>query len=342
MRRALRSGGFGCSWVALVAAFVLAPSARGEEPGPGSALLPGGPRLRASIINVFPQGKTSVIIINRGSQAGVSTTDWVRHARGVCRPIEVYGPRSKCVMPVSDRDLGALREVQIWSDADVTPAMKAAWTRPQPPEPEAPAEPRRWVRAPAPRLVVYRRFEDLRMTHACLGFTPDGASAFVLTGGTRYPGDVESPLVLTRFSIDGAVSEIPIAEPGVSADVATSALDAIRQGEKLLACHEAKQERLPADAPAEKASTSWPVLASHDATSRVYLWVDASHLNAASAASPSSVREVLSVVLDGADGDKTRPERLGTVYYLPGAELHVIELHGWRGSRRIGVRVAPR
>lgn len=314
----------------LLAILLVAAAARADRPGP---------RLRASVINVFPQGDASVIVINKGSDAGLTMSDWVRHPRGVCRPSEIYQLRSKCVMPISSRDIGAIRELEIWSDGDLTPEQRASWTRSPDPEPEPPDEPPPWVRAPAPRLTVYRRFEDTRYTHECLGFTPDGAAAYLLTGGTRNPGHDE-PLVLLRFAADGTRSEIPIAAPGAPTEASTLALERIRRREKLLACHQGDQKDLPTTAPADKRSTSWPVLASHSAKAQVFLWVDGRHLNALSGPMPTT-RELMPVVLGGPDGDKTRPEDLGDVYYLPGAALHVLALHGWGSSRWVAVSVSP-
>lgn len=70
--------------------------------------------LRGAIVNVFPQGNRSVLVINRGANEDAAVGDPVRLDTGpTCRLHEVYAYRSKCVVEVSGDALGKIPPVTI-------------------------------------------------------------------------------------------------------------------------------------------------------------------------------------------------------------------------------------
>lgn len=289
---------------------------------------------------VAPQGRSVVLVVNRGGVNGVRVGDWFVHERGSCRAQEVYPYRAKCTMrDVTAEDIGNRTGMTIWPAEMVSDALAAKWTTPEPPEPQAPPEPAPGVREPAPRLVVYRRFDETRFTHHCLGFTPDGTAAYLLRGGS-YRGATHEPLVLTRFAVDGTTSERLIGDADAT-DEAMRVLDELRAREGLLACHEGEQKHLPKPEPEGRESRGWPALALHAPGSAIFFWVDETHLNVA-LAEPVLVPRQLATLRQNSDkapGGKTHPEDLYEVLYLPGGPLHVLHL-GSRGKDRwIGQRV---
>ncbi len=82
-------------------------------PGPGPDTCAGP--LNGSIVQVLPQGAKSVLVINRGSKVCVKVgqTGRINGVNGVFKITEVYEFRSKGVIDVDDKTIGANRGVTI-------------------------------------------------------------------------------------------------------------------------------------------------------------------------------------------------------------------------------------
>lgn len=325
--------------LAVVALVVAGARVQATPPAPAP---PGRDKIGARIITVVPQGHSTVLVVNQGGTHGVQVGDWIVHERGACRAQEVYPFRTKCTMrEVTSRDIGNRTAVTIWPVELAADALAGRWTATQPREPTPPREPALGVREPAPQLIVYRRFDETRFTHDCLGFTPDGTAAYMLRGGSHLTAS-EAQLVLTRFSVDGTTTDILIGDSAAT-DEATQFLDELRDREGLLACHEANQESLPKPKPRGKEPEGWPSLAVHASDSAIFFWVDESHLYGAPRAPVITPRQLATLLRHGDDtpGAKTHPEELHSVMFLPGGPLHVLHLSSWGKERWIGLAFEP-
>jgi hypothetical protein len=101
----------------LVGLALLAPLALAAPPGPAKATRHER-QIIGSIINVFPQGDRSVLVINRGSNHDAAVGDLVKLQSGpTCKLSEVYPYRSKCVVDVVDGALGNIRPLTILVEA---------------------------------------------------------------------------------------------------------------------------------------------------------------------------------------------------------------------------------
>ncbi|MFT7581489.1 MAG: hypothetical protein ACI9MR_003166, partial [Myxococcota bacterium] len=74
----------------------------------------GGP-VRGKIIQLIPQGKKTVLVLNRGSKVGVKAgaTGRITGVSGTFKITEVYTFRSKAIIAVDQKTIGAKRSFTI-------------------------------------------------------------------------------------------------------------------------------------------------------------------------------------------------------------------------------------
>lgn len=274
-------------------------------------------RFPAKVLDVVPEEDATTFVLDKGHAHGVGFEDRIEVERQRCRVWRVEQERAMCVVTPSwsgDKPTGA--DVRTAALPRSTPLDKPQVAPPVPPSP--PTWPTRGVRESAPPVAFVRaRGHGLLASHACVGFTPDEQTAYVLSYTTGVaPLPDETGLVVERLELaSGAVTEVARLRPDRVVE-ATRILTELIAREGLLACHKA--------VPTERSATpkwgdpkAW--VASH-AKEDIAFWFE-----------PESQS-----IYAAMDGGRVVAERVGAatrditnVWFLPSSPHHVAHADRW-------------
>lgn len=288
--------------------------------------LPERTRAYAKVLEVVAEEEGTTVVFNKGHQHGVGLSDWAEVSSKRCHIWRLEETRSAC-----------------WLDTSVAPTWLTVVSRLERPK-DVLTEP---VFAPSPRLVstatpsprvraralapsiMRARGQGLVTAEDCLGFTPDEATAVVVSpssSGVKPHAD-ERGLVLERIDLTTGHTRIVATFYPHRVREARTTLAEIIRSEGLLACHAAQEvERT------EKGTKGLRALHGDD---DIVFWTERAFGQGET--EDLADEELRQTVYASMEGGKGVAERLGPIsgrltslWYLPGSPHHLVRSSaGW-------------